>query len=133
LKDLPAIVVHNPGWEAGQSTSVRAGLNTLPRPVGAAIFLLSDQPRVTPDLLQKLVETHAHSLATIVAPQVDGRPANPVLFDQMTFPDFANIRGDLGGRQLFSKYPISWVPWHDGTILLDIDTPEDYQRLLETG
>jgi CTP:molybdopterin cytidylyltransferase MocA len=32
---------------------------------------------------------------------------------------------------LFSKFPIHWVPWHDPAPLLDVDTPEDYQRLLE--
>jgi molybdenum cofactor cytidylyltransferase len=41
------------------------------------------------------------------------------------------ITGDKGGRELFSRYPIQWVIWHDRSVLLDIDTPEDYQRLID--
>jgi hypothetical protein len=32
---------------------------------------------------------------------------------------------------LFSKYPVTWVPWVDAVVGFDVDTPEDYQRLLE--
>jgi len=131
LADLDVRVVHNPDWQQGQSTSVQAGLQALPDEIGATIFLLSDQPQVHVELLQALVENHAASLAPIVAPLVDGQRANPVLFDCQTFPELMKISGDTGGRELFSRYSIRWVVWHDRAILLDIDTPEDYQRLLE--
>jgi molybdenum cofactor cytidylyltransferase len=133
LDGLDVSLIHNPTWQAGQSTSVRAGLQAIPRHVGAAAFLLCDQPGVTANLLRALVETHSHSLAPIVAPLADGQRGNPLLFDQVTFARFSEIRGDSGGRQLLTHYPITWLPWHDSSILLDIDTPEDYQRLLETG
>jgi CTP:molybdopterin cytidylyltransferase MocA len=54
------------------------------------------------------------------------------LFDRRTFPELLGLSGDQGGRVLFSRYPARWVPWHDPAVLQDIDTPEDYQRLLET-
>jgi molybdenum cofactor cytidylyltransferase len=64
---------------------------------------------------------------------VDGQRSNPVLFDRQTWGDFLSLTGDLGGRALFSRYPATWVPWHDSRLLLDIDTPEDYQRLIDRG
>jgi len=131
LSGLPVNSVHNPEWEAGQSTSVKAGLRALPPETGAAIFLLADQPKVTSSLLRLLVETHAASLAPLVAPQVEGRRGNPVLFDRDIFPDLMALSGDTGGRLLFARYPVDWVPWHDPALLLDIDTPEDYLRLLD--
>jgi molybdenum cofactor cytidylyltransferase len=124
-------LVHNPDWESGQSASVKAGLRQLPSEAGAVVFLLADQPQAPSGLVRLLVETHAAGLPPIVAPLVDGRRANPVLFDRLTFPDLMALHGDVGGRALFSKYPIAWVPWHDPSVLLDIDTPQDYQRLLE--
>jgi molybdenum cofactor cytidylyltransferase len=54
-----------------------------------------------------------------------------VLFDRRIFPDLMALQGDVGGRALFAKYPITWVPWHDPGLLLDVDTPEDYQKLLD--
>jgi molybdenum cofactor cytidylyltransferase len=62
---------------------------------------------------------------------VDGQRANPTLFDRRTFPGLMALQGDVGGRALFSKYTITWVPWHDPSLLLDVDTPEDYQKLLD--
>ncbi|MBM3144853.1 MAG: putative selenium-dependent hydroxylase accessory protein YqeC [Chloroflexi bacterium] len=130
LHDLPVVLVHNPDWAVGQSASVRAGLRAVPSQSGGAIFLLADQPQVPEALIRSLVEVHARGGAPIVAPLVQGQRANPVLFDRATFGDFEQLVGDVGGRELFSKYPVKWAPWRDDLPVLDIDTPEDYQRLL---
>jgi len=124
-------LVHNPDWGEGQSTSLQAGLHALKEEAGAAVFLLADQPQVSAGLIMGLVEAHAAGLPEVVAPLVDGQRANPALFDRRTFPDLMALQGDVGGRALFSKYAITWVPWHDPGLLLDVDTPEDYRKLLE--
>lgn len=124
-------VVDNPDWAAGQSTSVIAGLQALPADTGAAIFLLCDQPLVTPGLVRGLVDRHAETLAPIVAPLVDGQRGNPVLFDRRTFLDLSTLTGDTGGRALFARYPVNWLPWHDRSALADIDTLDDYRHLRE--
>jgi molybdenum cofactor cytidylyltransferase len=131
LEGLPVIIVRNSDWEAGQSTSIQKGLRALPGETGGALFLLSDQPQVSPTLIRKLVEFHAQTLSPIVAPLIDGERGNPVLFDRRTFPDFFDLEGDMGGRKLFSRFKVSWVDWHDRNLLLDVDTEEDYQRLLD--
>jgi len=131
LSDLDVRVVYNADWERGQSTSLQAGLRALPTGIGGVVFLLADQPLITESVLRKLIETHALSLAPIVAPVVDGKRANPVLFDRVTFNDLMKLQGDVGGRALFGHYPVQWVPWFDSNLMLDIDTPEDYQKLLE--
>jgi molybdenum cofactor cytidylyltransferase len=123
-------VIHNPEWESGQSTSVRAGLSALDPNVGGAVFLLADQPQIPATLIRALVDLHASTLAPIVAPMVNDQRANPVLFDRATFPDFVDLRGDQGGRALFARNPVLWLEWLDESILLDVDSPEDYQRLL---
>jgi molybdenum cofactor cytidylyltransferase len=129
LAGLTVLLAPNPDWEQGQITSVKAGLWALPENCQGAVFFLGDQPQIPPILAQTLIEAHAASLAPIVAPLVDGQRGNPVLFDRDTFKDLTALRGDVGGRPLFAKYPVEWVPWHDPGVLLDIDTPEDYQRL----
>lgn len=131
LENLDVIIRHNPDWKDGQSTSIKAGLGALPEHTGAVIFLLVDQPQVPVNLIRKLVEVHAGTLSPLTAPQAGGRRANPVLFDRVTFPELLKLDGDMGGRKLFSKYPVTWFPWHDNSLLLDVDTPKDYQRLLE--
>ena len=127
LGGLPVRLVNNPHWQSGQSTSLQAGLSALPPTAGGVVFLLADQPNLSAALVQALVEEHSRTLAPIVAPLVDGQRANPVLFDPITFPDLIQVSGDMGGRQLFSKYPLRYVPWHDRAVLLDVDTPQDYE------
>ncbi len=148
LKDLPVHSVHNPVYQQGQSTSIKAGINYLfssPKSdgntvefgggqvgVGAAIFLLADQPQIPSEVIRALTESHTRELHPIIAPLVlEERRANPVLFDQVTFPDLLQLTGDIGGRAIFSKYKVEYVPWHDDILLLDVDKPEDYQRLVE--
>jgi molybdenum cofactor cytidylyltransferase len=108
--------------------SRRAGLRT--DGVGAAIFLLADQPQVTTSILRALIEKHAQGLYPIVAPMVMDRRANPVLFDRATFRDLGAIQGDVGGRAIFHKNRVEYLPGHDDRLRLDVDTPEMYRRLI---
>lgn len=127
---LPVRVVFNPSWQSGQSASIHLGIKALPTATGAAIFLLVDQPQIPAALLRALVEEHAAGLPPVLAPLADGQRANPVVFDRVTFPDLLKITGDQGGRAIFKIFSPAYLPWHDERILLDVDTPEDYQRLL---
>jgi molybdenum cofactor cytidylyltransferase len=150
VSELPVQVVCNKKWQSGQASSIKVGLGplhnphpplrgTLPQNLrfwgrvgeggGGAIFLLADQPQATPAILHALVEEHASTFSPIIAPMVLDQRANPVLFDRVTFPDLMKLEGDVGGRGIFSKYKVSYLPWHDDVLLLDVDKPEHYQRL----
>ncbi len=78
-------VVCNTGWAAGQSTSVRSGVEALPDHVGGAVFLLVDQPLIPPVLIEKLTQAHHRNPAPILLPRIDGQAGNPVLFDRDVF------------------------------------------------
>lgn len=122
--------IENPNWDEGQSTSVKAGLEAIRARVEAVIFLLADMPFVGGDLVQALVEEHRRTLSPLVAPHAEGRRANPVLFDQETFPALKDLEGERGGRGLFDRFHHSVIPW-DRSATLDIDTSEDLKWLRE--
>lgn len=130
LSGLPVNIVHNPEYGQGQSTSIRAGVTALPHKVGASVFLLADQPQIPVEVIRALVESHTLELQPILAPLVlEERRANPVLFDRVAFPDLLTLTGDVGGRAIFDKHRVEYLPWHDDILLFDVDKPEDYQRL----
>ena len=129
LTGLPVVFVHNPAWELGQSTSVRAGIGALPENTGSVVFLLADQPFATTTLLRELVSRHSTTLAPAVAPRVMGQRANPVLFDRETFPRLLELEGDTGGRAILEHYQVEYVEWEDANLLRDIDTPDNYEQL----
>ena len=132
VQDLNVYIVTNENWRSGQASSIRKGVQALKTnsDVGAVIFLLVDQPQVTKSILQALREKHAEGLFPVVAPMVMDQRANPVLFDQVTFPDLMELEGDVGGRAIMHKHRVEYLPWHDDRLLLDVDTPEQYQRLI---
>jgi len=134
VQGLSVIIIKNEEWMEGQGSSIRAGVKALrlntTRPTGGAIFLLTDQPQVTTSILRALVEKHAEGLYPAILPMVIDRRANPVLFDRSTFADLMALEGDVGGRAIFHKYDVEYLPWHDDRLLLDVDTPEMYRRLI---
>lgn len=149
-RDLPVQIARNEQWHMGQAASVRAGLAALsPLPgtppqaagereawgkkIGGAIFLLADQPQVTVHVLEALKSRHAEGLFPIVAPLAADRRANPVLFDRDTFPELLKLEGDVGGRAVIRQFPVEYVPWHDESLLFDVDDEEDYRKLMMWG
>ncbi len=133
LQGRPVQAVFNPDFSRGQSSSIRRGLDALPAGVCATVFLLADQPGITPEVVRGLVCLHRETHAPIVLTTCRGRRGNPVLFDASLFRELRNLAGDTGGRALFDKYDasIASLPVTEPGILFDIDTPEDYAIALQ--
>jgi molybdenum cofactor cytidylyltransferase len=130
LAGLPVDVVFNGSWAEGMSTSVQAGLSALASGIQAVLIILADQPGLTPDLLNTLI-THYHATrAAIVAPLYQGQRGNPVLFDRSLFGELLTARGDQGGRMLILRHErdVERVEVDDPSVLLDVDTRQDYER-----
>ncbi|PWH16404.1 MAG: hypothetical protein DDG58_09595 [Ardenticatenia bacterium] len=131
LGERPVQVVINPAWAEGQSTSVQAALVTLPPHVDAALFLLADQPAVQSDTLEQLIARYRATRAPLVWPEWHGQRGNPVLFDRRLFPELRALHGDVGGRVVLQAHAAEAerVPVSDAGILIDIDTPDDYDKV----
>ena len=123
---LPVTLAVNRAWRQGMSASVRVGLGALRVEPDAAIFLLADQPLVTPELIRRLIQAHARTRAAIVAPRAGERPGNPVLFARDLFPDLLRVSGDQGGRAVMRAHSdaIHWLEADEGAVF-DVDTPGD--------
>ncbi len=130
LKGEPVQILENPDWESGQSSSVRQGVQAAAESAEAIVFLLADMPFVGPDLVAALVDRHRQTLSALVATRAGGRRANPVLFDRATFDQLRDLSGDEGGRAIFHEFQPEYVDWDD-SVLLDVDTPDDLERLRE--
>jgi 4-nitrophenyl phosphatase len=129
LNGLPVHIVLNPNWRDGVSASVRAGLAALQDEVPAALFILGDQPGITPDLIESLIARFRETNAPIVEPRFHEQPGTPALFAREMFKELAQLTGDRGGRPLVNKYAdrVAVVQVRDVSTLKDIDTPEDYK------
>lgn len=128
LASPDVIVVNNPAWADGQSTSVRRGVEAIEAVAEAAVFLLADMPRVSPETVRKMVDKHAGGLPQIVAPVAGSRRGNPVLFDRSVFAALKSLSGDQGGRALLDQ--MAWERVEaDPQEFFQVERPQDLQTL----
>jgi molybdenum cofactor cytidylyltransferase len=131
VSDERLIWLLNYAADRGQSTSVITGLWAANQQCEGVMFLVGDQPLVSKDLINSLIDKFYDSSAAIVAPKFDGEARNPVLFRRKLFPELLKLTGDRGGRVLLEKHrrKTALVEWPEELPFLDLDVPEDYERL----
>jgi len=125
-------LAHNPDWKSGMASSIRAGLEALDRSgssADAVLFTLCDQPLVTADILEKIIEAHRASGARIVASAYGGTLGVPALFSRELFPELLALQGDEGARRVIAAHGDQVVIIANECAAFDIDTPEDRAHL----
>lgn len=126
LDGLGFTIVENPGYEAGQSTSVRAGVRALADETAAVVVALGDMPFVEPATVDALVAAYRDGAGTALAAAHEGERGNPVLFDSRHFDALTDVSGDVGGRHILLHGDDSaLVKTGDSGVTWDIDTPDD--------
>lgn len=131
LAGLDVRFVVNPRSEAGQGTSIAAGAAALPAGTEAVVVALGDQPRLPAGLLADLLATFHRERKPIAAPVYQGTQATPVVFDASVFGELQALDGDAGARAVVRRDPARVaVLAVDGPMPPDVDTPEDYARLV---
>ena len=127
VKFTDELVVFNPRFAEGMSSSLRLGLRHVGKEAEAVVVVLGDQPFVEPLTIDKLVAAYWKSRAPIVVPTHRGERGNPVLFERSVFPQIATIRGDKGAKSVVQENArnVLEVEVPDSGVLVDLDTPSD--------
>lgn len=120
----------NPDRGSEQIESLRTAIRALPPELEAIVASPVDSPGATAEVVRALVAA-ARRGAPIALPVHAGRRGHPVLFAREVFPDL--LHGDLeaGARTVIRRYEarLAEVEVGEADILLDVDTPDDYDRL----
>ncbi len=129
---LPVEIVENLQWASGMSSSIRTGIevvNALGQNVEAVIITLCDQPFVSVQVINQLVEAYHRSDKAIVACEYADTLGVPALFNHTFFSQLMNLKQGEGAKQIINKYinQVTSVCFLQG--LIDIDTPDDYEQL----
>ncbi len=133
LEGLDVEVVPNPGWETGMGSSLKAGLrhSLKHRPdTGAVLVMVCDQPLVTAIHLKQLVKSFANSHQEIAASFYSGTSGVPAIFHKELFAEILLMPDATGAKKIISDHPelTHTIALPEGAF--DVDTPEDYSRLL---
>jgi molybdenum cofactor cytidylyltransferase len=117
--------------QSEMARSLQVGLAALPANRLSAIVALADQPELRPQLVERLVQRWRETQAPIVAPHYEGQRGHPILFDRVLWPEIMALPPEANPRRLLqAPGRLEQVPVEDGSILSDLDTPDDYARAL---
>lgn len=125
--------VMNERFAKGQGTSLSIGISSLDEDVDAAVILLGDQPQIDPSVIDGIVRARKDAGASIAMAQYGNERGHPVLFGREHFPALTALGGDQGGREIIRQHKagVVTVPADRDTVLADIDTDADWQKLRE--
>lgn len=134
LNNMSVDLIHNKDWQQGMASSIVTAVKHLSEKgnkMESIILAVCDQPFISTGLFQKLVQAHTETGTGIVACSYGNIAGTPVLFHQRYFADLQNLRGTEGARSLLKNRTsdITLIDFPAGSI--DIDTAEDYTRLLK--
>jgi molybdenum cofactor cytidylyltransferase len=122
------IVVENPDWRLGLASSLRVGLDAVPRRADAVLVVLADQPLVDGAALRRLVEAWRRRPALPAAAAYAGGIGVPAVLPRRTWRSLRKLEGDVGARRvLAAAQRITTVAMPEAE--LDVDLPEDLARL----
>ncbi|MEP6914506.1 MAG: nucleotidyltransferase family protein [Acidobacteriota bacterium] len=129
----PVRFIENPGADAGQLSSVLAGLDAAQNDHLQAVVLAPvDAPLIRPETFAAVAAVFASSGAPIVRAVHGGRHGHPVLFSHAIFEALRRADPAIGARSLVrgQAHLVVNVEVDDPGVLTDVDTPEDYARLI---
>ena len=133
INDLPVHITDNPRWQQGMSASIATGIATLLEmkiDLSAVIVALGDQPLITDRVYNCLIESYYQNQVKAVACNYSDTIGVPALFDCILVPELLNISDRGGAKQILHRYSDRAHNLDLPEAAIDIDTPADYQKLL---
>lgn len=122
-------LVFNPNYEQGMVTSFQTGIRALPPGSSGAVLFLVDHPVVESSTINALVNSFRPN--RIVVPVFNGRRGHPVLFAREVLEEILALPPSQGANIVVRRDPGRLVEVFVDSpgILVDIDTPEDFENL----
>ncbi len=130
---LPPRCIENRDPDQGQLSSLVTGLTAVDRPgVQAIMVAIVDQPLVSVTTVAAVLEAYRINRAPIVRPAHGERHGHPVVFDRSLFGELRQAERSRGAKVVVRAHQgeILDVEVADDGAFLDIDTPEDYERVM---
>ena len=124
LKDQNDIqIIYNPIYEQGMFTSVKAGVTATK---GDFFILPGDYPFITDETFLSLLK----GKKSIRFPTFEGKDGHPIFISKDLKEDLLSESDDSNLHLFRDKHECERIPVCDPYILKDVDTIEDFEKLL---
>jgi CTP:molybdopterin cytidylyltransferase MocA len=130
--DGHAELIHNPKAKSGMASSLQVGLRAMRDEIEAAVIVLGDQPLVGSRTVAALMRAWRRegSRPAVAVARSKGEWTPPVVISRELWGELLALKGDAGARQILQGHPelLDMVPAPGRPD--DIDTPEDYAKIV---
>jgi molybdenum cofactor cytidylyltransferase len=98
------------------------------------LLIPGDHPLVKPGTLKRLIDVWSTDRTRIVLPEHAGRRGHPTILPWRHAADVKTLPVGVGVNHLLRRHAdlVTTVPVDDPCVTLDLDTPADYERALQT-
>lgn len=127
LGNLEARCAPNLEAASGMASSIRVGIASIEANVEAALLLTVDQPKVDATLLRDLQALFRKDPSRPAACAYAKTIGIPAIFPHRLFPNLMALTGERGAKVILICEGAPTLPFPEGE--LDLDTPEDLERL----
>lgn len=125
----------NDEWESGQTASLKAGLSNLSPSAEAFLLFPVDFPvvaREDVEVLEAEYRKNRNPQKTVFIPSYSLQRGHPILCRRELADEFLALADDAPARTVVNRRPerIRYVDFEKPYVLMDMDTPGDYEKCL---
>jgi len=128
-------IIINENWEAGQLSSIQAGVRSLPEGTDGMLLCLIDHPLINRELVGELVERFYLSGKAIVLPVYKGRRGHPVIFGARLYEELLSAPMETGARAVVwaHREEVCEMETSEEGCVLNLNDPETLAKIRERG
>jgi molybdenum cofactor cytidylyltransferase len=129
--------VYNPNFEDGMTSSIQTGIKSLSKESIGVMIIPGDLPNIDSANLERLTNTFLECLKTnpktIVVATEKGVQKNPVIFSAFYYPEILAHKSKNGCKEIIQNHTknVTSVEITAEGFFRDIDTPADYQKIVD--
>ncbi len=129
------ISVVNPDPGKGMTSSIKIGVNAASENSQGYMICLADMVKLTSEdytlLAEKFDKAYSKNSSCILLPRYNNEKGNPVIFSSEYKSEILHHEDPEGCKGIIKQHhdQIVWVDMNNDAVLVDMDTPEDYDRL----
>jgi molybdenum cofactor cytidylyltransferase len=130
-KKYPVRAIFNPDHEhGGMLSSIQTGLAGLDSRPCAALIGLGDQPQVQEETVRRIRTAFVQRESPLIIPSFQGRRGHPWLVARWLWPEILALPNSTTTARHFLGAHARQIEYvnADESTLMDLDTPEEYER-----
>lgn len=121
-------IIKNPDYKQGMSSSIKKGVENLPSDTKYLVIFLGDQPLITADIFDNIIEKFQSTSSEIMQPIFENNPGHPVIISTNYLPEIQKLKGPMGLKPFIKRHNdiVNHFTVENEKVIIDLDYYDDY-------